>query len=49
MADSVASYAITAGVFAFLAAVLFSARAKRYSTGYSRVESSESPGHTEAA
>jgi hypothetical protein len=49
MADSVASYAIAIGVFAFLAAVLFSARAKRYSVGYSRVEGSGTTGHSEAA
>lgn len=49
MADSVASYAIAIGVFVFLAAVLFGSRAKRYSTGYSRVEGSGTTGTSEAA
>ncbi len=48
MADSVMSYAITAGIFAFLAAVLFGARAKRYSRGYGQVDA-ESPSHAETA
>ncbi|HEV8388100.1 MAG TPA: hypothetical protein VGQ03_10815 [Nitrososphaera sp.] len=34
MADSVMSYAITAGIFAFLAAVLFTARARRHHSGW---------------
>ncbi len=34
MADAVQTYIITAGIFAFLTAVLFSARARRYMSGY---------------
>lgn len=38
MADALMTYYITAGVFVFLTAILFGARAKRYSSGYSRTE-----------
>jgi len=48
MADSVMSYAIVAGIFAFLTAVLFGARAKRYSHGYGQT-TTESSAHAEAA
>ena len=48
MADSVMSYTIVAGIFAFLAAVVFGARAKRYSQGYGQVDT-ESSSHAEAA
>jgi hypothetical protein len=45
MADSLVSYAITAGIFAFLTAVLFSARFARKRHGEMTTESK----HTEAA
>jgi hypothetical protein len=45
MADSLMSYAITAGIFAFLTAVLFSARFARKRHGEMTPESK----HTEAA
>ena len=35
MADSIATYAITAGIFVFLTAILFASRAKRYHSGFS--------------
>jgi hypothetical protein len=38
MADSMFMFYVTAGVFAFLVAVLFGARAKRYSAGYTPSE-----------
>ncbi|NOJ28129.1 MAG: hypothetical protein DA330_08990 [Nitrososphaera sp.] len=34
MADSLMSYGIVIGVFAFLAALLFASRARRYQSGY---------------
>ena len=34
MADSITTYAIVAGIFAFLTAILFGSRAKRYRSGY---------------
>ncbi|WP_415282809.1 hypothetical protein [Candidatus Nitrososphaera sp. FF02] len=40
MADSVMSYAIAAGVFAFLTGVLFGARAQRYRAGFAETKSS---------
>jgi hypothetical protein len=42
MADSMMMFAVTAGIFAFLAAIVFGARAKRYSSGYT-----SSGGHAE--
>ncbi|HJS83045.1 MAG TPA: hypothetical protein VJ742_09460 [Nitrososphaera sp.] len=44
MADSMFMFYVTAGIFAFLVAVLFGARGKRYSAGYTPAE-----GHTSAA
>jgi hypothetical protein len=44
MADSMITFAITAGIFAFLVAVVFGARAKRYSSGYT-----SSGGHAETS
>lgn len=44
MADSMFMYYVTAGIFAFLTAVVFGARARRYGKGYSTAE-----GHTTAA
>lgn len=38
MADSMFMFTVTAGIFAFLVAILFGARAKRYSSGYSTSE-----------
>jgi hypothetical protein len=35
MADAVQTYIITAAIFAFLTAVLFASRARRYSSGFS--------------
>jgi len=35
MADAIMTYAITAGIFVFLTAILFGARARRYRTGFS--------------
>ena len=34
MADAMMMFAVTAGIFAFLVAVVFGARAKRYSSGH---------------
>ena len=48
MADAISTYAITAGVFAFLAAVLFASRAKRYSHGYGEVNAETSTTSREA-
>jgi hypothetical protein len=42
MADAMIMYAVTAGIFVFLVAVVFGARAKRYSSGYTKAE-----GHAE--
>lgn len=36
MADAMFMFAVTAGIFVFLAAVTFGARAKRYGSGYSK-------------
>lgn len=44
MADSMFMFAVTAGIFAFLVAVVFGARAKRYSSGYT-----SSGGHAESS
>jgi hypothetical protein len=41
MADSMMMLYVTAGIFAFLVAVVFGARAKRYGAGYTPAE-----GHT---
>jgi hypothetical protein len=43
MAESMFMFAVTAGIFVFLAAVLFGSRAKRYSSGYTKAE-----GHAES-
>lgn len=43
MSDLMITYAITAGIFAFLTAILFASRAKRYRAGYTPSE-----GHAEA-
>ena len=42
MADSMFMLAVTAGIFAFLMAIVLGARAKRYSSGYT-----SSGGHAE--
>jgi hypothetical protein len=42
MADGMMMFAVTTGIFAFLAAIVFGARAKRYSSGYTKAE-----GHAE--
>jgi hypothetical protein len=42
MADGMMMFAVTAGIFVFLVAVVFGARAKRYSSGYTKAE-----GHAE--
>ena len=42
MADSMFMFAVTAGIFAFLMAIVLGARAKRYSSGYT-----SSGGHAE--
>lgn len=42
MADGTLMFAVTTGIFVFLAAILFGARAKRYSSGYTKTE-----GHAE--
>lgn len=44
MADAMFMFYATAGAFVFLVAILFGARAKRYSSGYSPSE-----GHTSSA
>ncbi|MEO9320882.1 MAG: hypothetical protein ABI361_09430 [Nitrososphaera sp.] len=44
MADATSTYAIVAGIFAFLAAILFASRAKRYRAGYT-----PSGGHAEVS
>jgi hypothetical protein len=38
MADATYMFYITAGIFAFLVAILFGSRAKRYSEGYTSAE-----------
>jgi hypothetical protein len=43
MADEMMMFAVTTGIFAFLVAVVFGARAKRYSSGYAKAE-----GHAES-
>lgn len=43
MADSMFMFTVTAGIFAFLVAILFGTRAKRYSSGYTTAE-----GHAES-
>jgi hypothetical protein len=35
MADAMITYAIMAGIFVFLTAILFGSRAKRYRSGFS--------------
>jgi hypothetical protein len=42
MAEETFMYAVTAGIFVFLVAVLFGSRARRYSQGYTSSE-----GHSE--
>jgi hypothetical protein len=42
MAEEMFMFAVTTGIFAFMVAVLFGSRARRYSQGYTRSE-----GHTE--
>jgi hypothetical protein len=42
MAEEMFMFAVTAGIFVFLVAVLFGSRAKRYSQGFTPSE-----GHTE--
>ena len=42
MAEEIFMFAVTAGVFVFLVAVLFGSRARRYSQGYTPSE-----GHSE--
>jgi hypothetical protein len=42
MAEETFMFAVTAGIFAFLVAVLFGSRARRYSQGYAPSE-----GHAE--
>ncbi len=48
MADAITTYAITAGIFAFLTAVLFASRAKRYSQGYGEENREENTTSREA-
>lgn len=43
MADATMMFAVTTGVFVFLVAIVFGARAKRYSSGYATAE-----GHAES-
>lgn len=43
MADAMMMFAVTAGIFVFLVAVVFGARAKRYGSGYTKAE-----GHAES-
>jgi hypothetical protein len=38
MAEEMVMYAVTAGIFAFLVAILFGSRARRYSQGYTPSE-----------
>lgn len=38
MAEEMFMFAVTTGIFAFLVAVVFGARAKRYSSGYTPSE-----------
>jgi hypothetical protein len=44
MADQMFMYAVTAGIFAFLTAILFASRAKRYSAGWTQSEGHASAG-----
>jgi hypothetical protein len=43
MADAMFMFTVTAGIFAFLVAIVFGARARRYHSGYSKTE-----GHAES-
>ena len=43
MADATMMFAVTTGMFVFLVAIVFGARAKRYSSGYATSE-----GHAES-
>ncbi len=43
MADGMLMFAVTTGIFVFLVAVVFGARAKRYGSGYTKAE-----GHAES-
>jgi hypothetical protein len=44
MAEEMFMFAVTTGIFAFLVAIVFGARAKRYSSGYT-----SSGGHAETS
>ncbi|MGH9991990.1 MAG: hypothetical protein ACREBU_22985 [Nitrososphaera sp.] len=45
MADATFMFYTTAGIFAFLVAVVFGARAKRYSAGYTSSEGHSASSH----
>ncbi len=45
MADLTFMFYVTAGIFAFLVAVVFGARAKRYSAGYTASEGHSTASH----
>lgn len=46
MADEMFMYAVTTGIFVFLVAIMFGARAKRYSSGWSKQDSVAAEGHS---
>ncbi len=45
MADSMFMFAVTAGIFAFLVAIVFGSRAKRYSSGWTPSGGHEAASH----
>ena len=45
MADAMFMFYVTAGIFAFMVAVLFGSRAKRYGDGYTPSEGHAAPAH----
>ena len=49
MADSLVSYAIVAGIFAFLTAILFGTRARRISRSHGETTTTARSSYSEAA
>jgi hypothetical protein len=45
MSEQMFMFAVTAGMFAFLVAIVFGSRAKRYSSGWTPSEGHASAGH----
>lgn len=47
MSESMFIFGVTAGVFAFFVGIIFAARARRYSQGYTSSATAASSGHGE--